>query len=115
MSSSSAEDNDGAELPAVTTSATRESRICCGSSLLEMEFVESRLLESGFAESGCAESSGARAVGSWSGAVDATFTGNSTEGIEFGAAGVACGCGAAYCAACACHSRSCCAAWTSGA
>ena len=91
VSSVSSEDDDGSELPAAITTATRESRICCGSSLLEMEFVESRLLESGFAESGFGESRGARVAGSGPGAVDATFIGNCTEGIESGAAGVASG------------------------
>jgi hypothetical protein len=98
--SSSAEDDDGSELPAVATSATRESRSCCASS-----FVKSGFVESGFALSGIAESRGARAVGSGSGAVDATFSGNAVVGFESGTAGVASGCGAAYCAARACHSQ----------
>src|SRR5271156_6158949 len=72
VSGAAAGDDDGSEAPAETTSATRESRSCCVSSLLGSGYAESR-----FPESGIAESRGAGAAGVGSGAVDATFSGNS--------------------------------------
>src|SRR5271170_2102113 len=92
VSSSSARDDDGGEAPAEMTSATRESRRCCVSSLLGSGYVESRFPGSGLAERG-----GGGGGGAGSGAVDATFldnssgnsrfAGSSKTGIESGAAG----------------------------
>src|SRR5271156_949838 len=112
-SSSSLEGDEGSEgsaVPAVATSATRDSRICCASS-----FVELGLVKSGFPASEFAESRGAGAAGAGSGGADATFSQNAAEGIESGAAGVAGGCVSGIPRAVGCHSRSCCAAWTSSA
>ena len=122
-SSASRSDNDWderGELPAVRTPATRESRICCASSLVESGLVESgagaedaTLSGSSSSGSSSSDSSSGDSAGNSSGSSRAA--GSSETGIEAGASDGAGAWGAAICAARGCHSRSCCAAWTSWA